>query len=136
MNVAGVWEPGHPEPLWIITDLDSEEALSIYRKRMAIEESFRDLKSLLGLERLMNKAQEYLEGMVALVLMAYGIGLMLGEVLREMIFGKSKKYRLYSGLFVLLKLKVKVSLEDVGKITERALSSFPQLTFSPVPTLV
>jgi len=38
----------------------------------------------------MNKTQGYLEGMVALVLMAYGIGLMLGEVLREMIFGKSK----------------------------------------------
>ena len=60
MNVAGVWEPGHPEPLWIITDLDPKEALSIYRKRMAIEESFRDLKSLLGLERLMNKTQELL----------------------------------------------------------------------------
>ena len=48
VNVAGVWEPGHPEPLWIITDLDPKEALSIYRKRMAIEESFRDLKNLIG----------------------------------------------------------------------------------------
>jgi len=26
VNVAGVWEPGHPEPLWIITDLDPKEA--------------------------------------------------------------------------------------------------------------
>jgi len=43
---------------------------------------------------------------------------------------------MYSGLFVLLKLKVKVGLEDVGKITEHALSSFPQLTLSPVPTHV
>jgi len=51
-----------------------------------------------------------------------------------MIFGKSKKYRLCSGLFVLLKLKVKVGLEDVGKIAEHALSSFPQLALSPVPT--
>ena len=46
VNVAGLWEPGHPEPLWVITDLDPKEALSIYRKRMAIEESFRDLNSV------------------------------------------------------------------------------------------
>ena len=43
---------------------------------------------------------------------------------------------MYSGLFVLLKLKVKVGLEDVKKITEHALSSFPQLALSPVPTYV
>jgi len=29
-EVAGIWEPGHPEPLWIITDLSPQEALSIY----------------------------------------------------------------------------------------------------------
>jgi len=62
VNVAGVWEKGHSEPLWVITDLSPQEALSIYRKRMAIEESFRDLKTLLPLEKLMNKAREYLEG--------------------------------------------------------------------------
>jgi len=59
---------------------------------------------------------------------------MLGEVLREMIFGKSKKYRLYSGLFVLLKLKVRVSYEDVRKIVERALLLFPWPSPSPVST--
>jgi len=30
VNVAGVWEPGHSEPLWIITDLSPQEALSLY----------------------------------------------------------------------------------------------------------
>ena len=25
VNVAGVWEPGHPEPLWITTDLDLQK---------------------------------------------------------------------------------------------------------------
>ena len=133
VNVAGVWEPGHPEPLWIITDLDPKEALSIYRKRMAIEESFRDLKNLLGLERLMNKTQEYLEGMVALMLMAYGIGLVLGEVMREMVLWGSKSYRLYSGLFVLLRLKVRV---DVREVVERALSLFPCSPASPVSSHV
>ena len=92
MNVAGVWEPGYPEPLWIITDLDPKEALSIYRKRVAIEESFRDLKTLLCLEKLMNKTQGYLVGMVALMLMAYGIGLALGEAVREKILANSRYY--------------------------------------------
>ncbi len=117
VNVAGVWEKGHPEPLWVITDLSP----STDCKRIAIEESFRDLKNLLGLKRLMNKIQEYLEVMVALVLTAYGIGLVLGEVMREMVFCGSKSYRLYSGLFVLLRLKVKVGHEDVCEIVERAL---------------
>jgi len=53
-----------------------------------------------------------------------------------MVLWGSKNYRLYSGLFVLLELKAKVGLEDVRKITEHALSSFPQLTLSPVLTHV
>jgi len=69
-------------------------------------------------------------------LMAYGIRLILGEVSRKMIFGKSKRYRLYSGLFVLLRLKVKVSYEDIPKIVEQSLSLFPRLALSPVSTHV
>ena len=81
----------------------------------------------------MNKTQEYLEGMVALMLMAYGIGLVLGEVMREMVLWGSKSYRLYSGLFVLLRLKVRV---DVHKVVERALSLFPCPPASPVSSHV
>ncbi len=55
-------------------------------------------------------------------MIAYGIGLMLGKALREMSFGNSKRYRLYSGLFVLLKLRVKVSHEDMREIVKRSLS--------------
>jgi len=73
--------------------------------------------------------------MVALVLMAYGIGLALGEAVRERVFGGSRGYRLYSGLFVLLKLRVKVGYEDMREIMERSLSLFPRLTL-PVPTRV
>ena len=73
---------------------------------------------------------------MALVLMAYGIGLALREAVRERVLANSKYYRVYSGLFVLLKLKVKVGLEDVGNIAEHTLSSFPQLTLSPVSTHV
>jgi len=60
----------------------------------------------------------------------------LGEVMREMVLWGSKSYRLYSGLFVLLKLKVKVGHEDVCKIVERALSLFPCPLASPVSSHV
>ena len=74
--------------------------------------------------------------MVALVLMAYGIGLALREAVRERVLGGSRSYRLYSGLFVLLRLKVKVSYEDTPKIAEQSLSLFPWLALSPVSTHV
>jgi hypothetical protein len=136
VNVGGVWEKGMPEPLWVITSLDPEKALSIYRQRMKIEESFQDLKGLLGLERLMNKAREYMEGVVALVLMAYVIALLLGEEVRDRVFGSSKRRCLYSGLFVLLNLKVKLSREEVREILARVLSSFQSLIPPPVSTHV
>jgi len=59
--------------------------------------------------------------------------LVLGEVMREMVLWGSKSYRLYSGLFVLLRLKVRV---DVRKVVERALSLFPCSPASPVSSHV
>ena len=50
--------------------------------------------------------------------------------MREMVLWGSKNYRVYSGLFVLLKLKVKVSYEDIRKIVERALPLFSWPSFS------
>jgi len=47
--------------------LKSEKGLEIYSARMKIEESFRDLKGLLGMERLMNKTKEKMEKMIALL---------------------------------------------------------------------
>jgi len=87
MNVAGEWEEGFKEPLWVITNLEPEEALEVYRARMKTEESFKDLKGLMGLERLMNKHREQMEKMVALVLLAYAIGLLLGEAVRDRMYG-------------------------------------------------
>ena len=71
-----------------------------------------------------------------MMLMAYGIGLALGEAVRERVFGGSGRYRLYSGLSVLLKLRVKISYEDIREIVERSLSLFPRLMLPPVPTHV
>jgi|Deesub1362A_J573_1020465.scaffolds.fasta_scaffold15241_2 hypothetical protein len=54
---------------------------------MKIEESFRDLKGLLGMERLMNKTQENMEKMIALLLIVYAIALLVGENLRDYLSG-------------------------------------------------
>ena len=136
MNVIGVWRKGFSQPLWVMTDLKAEEGLEIYLQRMKIEESFRDMKSLLGLERLMNKRRDHMEKMVALLLIAYAIGLWLGETVRETLFPKdSPKKKLYSGLFVLLKLKFNLSPPEFIRTSALALSSFSSMT-SGVRTLV
>ena len=62
---------------------------------------------------------------MALVLMAYGIGLAFGEAVRERVFGGYGSYWLYSDQ---TKLRVKVSHKDVREIIERSLSLFPWLT--------
>ena len=125
MNVIGVWREGFSKPLWVMTNLKAEDGLAIYLQRMKIEECFRDMKNLLGLEKLMNKRRSYMEKMVALLVIAYVIGLWLGETLREALFpGDNRKYKLYSGLFVLQKLKLMISLQDYTRISLQAMVSF------------
>jgi transposase len=66
----------------VISDLEPEQAMEIYQARMKIEQSFRDLKSLLGLAKTMNKSRQGMEKMVAMMFVAYSIGLLIGlEVL-------------------------------------------------------
>ncbi|MGQ9609126.1 MAG: hypothetical protein ACUVWN_07485 [bacterium] len=79
MDLAGKWQKGFSEPLWMISNLPLEEALEIYSKRMRIDESFRNLKDLLLFEKIMDKKQINMENMIALVLLAYTIGLLSGE---------------------------------------------------------
>lgn len=52
-----------------------------------IEEIFKDVKDLLGRTKIMNKRQDYMEQMFALVLLAYSIVLMIGETTRDKMFG-------------------------------------------------
>jgi hypothetical protein len=93
LNLAGEWKKGFSEPLWVISNLPPEHALEVYKARMKLEESFKDLKSLLKLDKLMNKRRENLEKMIALVLLAYTIGFLVGEALRDRMYpvgGKKK----------------------------------------------
>lgn len=158
INVIGVWKPGLSEPLWVMTDLQPEVGLQIYFQRMKIDESFRDLKSLLHLDKLMNKKSEYMEKMIALMMLAYSIGVLTGESVRDAIFGEpikartkvpiteripdqphlrqGKKWKLYSGLFILLKQKVDLSVKNRRQIFREILSVFMGLTQYPVRTPV
>jgi hypothetical protein len=135
VNLAGVWNEGFADPLWVMTDLDPQKALQIYFNRMKIDETFRDLKSLLGMDRLMHKRQDYLEKMLALVLLTYTIAFLLGEKVRDHLYGDgsenpylqaqpSRKYRSYSGLFILLKQKFNLSRSVWRSLTSQVLQDF------------
>ena len=128
VNLIGIWREGFSNPLWVMTNLDAKQGLAIYSQRMKIEESFRDMKSLLGMEKLMNKRRDHMEKMVALLLIAYTIGLWLGETLRSTLFHEdTRKHKLYSGLFVLLKVKLTLSKQEFLPISTLALTSFSAL---------
>jgi hypothetical protein len=140
VHVVGVWRPGHAQPLWIMTNLPPQDALRIYTARMRIEEVFRDLKSLLHLDQLMNRSQRYMEQMVALVLLAFSLGLIHGEQARDALYDASapndphtsptaaqRKWRHYSGLFVLLKLAHALAPARWRKLHSQSLLLFRQI---------
>jgi Transposase DDE domain. len=89
-NLAGYWAPGLEEPVWVFSNLEPEKALEIYRSRMKIEQSFRDLKGLLGLEKVMSKKLENLEKWIAFMLLAYAVGLLIGETIRDEVYRGKK----------------------------------------------
>jgi hypothetical protein len=152
VNVIGYWRPGYAEPLWVMTDLPAEVGGQIYFARMKIEQSFRDLKNLLGLEKVMNKHQANMEQIVALVMLAFTLGLLVGEELRDVLYGEplvpaagpphpplpapSTKWKLYSGLFVLLKQKSAVALGQMRQIVRAVVARFRALVQPPVRTHV
>lgn len=87
VNLIGCWGEGFSEPLWVMTDLEPTVGLAVYFSRMKIEESFRDLKALLGMGKVMNKRQERMEKVLALLLLVYAVGFLVGEVLRDYLYG-------------------------------------------------
>ncbi len=136
MNLIGIWKEGFAQPLWVMTNLTAEDGLEIYLQRMKIEQSFRDLKSLLSMQKLMSKRRDHMEKIVALLLMAYTIGLWLGEVLRQTLFPQDcRKQKLYSGLFIFLKLKIDLAPPDFLRSFAQALSAFASC-LHPVRSLV
>ncbi len=158
VNVIGTWKKGLDEPMWIMTNLEAKRGLQIYFARMKIEETYRDLKSLLGMTKLMNKQQIYMEKMVALLLLVFTIGLLVGEELRDLLYGepvtneesvedreripgdptrkKGKKWKRYSGLFVLLKQKWTLAPDQKAVVLRAAFTTFRNLIYPNVRTFV
>lgn len=91
MNVAGVWREGSKEPgfAWVMGNLPPGDLVEVYEIRMKIEQTFKDAKSLLGIEKVMNKKREQLETTLALLLIAYALGLMVGEAVRDQAYSKT-----------------------------------------------
>jgi Transposase DDE domain len=156
VNLVGFWRQSLSKPLWIMTTLEPRQGLEIYLKRMKIEETFRDCKDLLHLTKLMNKKQFLLEQMIALCLLAYIVGVWFGEAIRDIVYGEldvdqlpdallnkppidtnaHPKWLLYSGLFVLLKQKLRLTSEQVQIVSLAAASAFAILVFGDVRTFV
>lgn len=158
VNLIGTWGQGFKDPLWIMTNLEAKEGQQIYFRRMKIDESFSDLKSLLGMTQVMNKQQQIMEKMLALLLLVFAIGLLVGEGLRDHLYGeliqeqegvpeqahipgspfrkKGKKWKRYSGLFILLKQKWSLSASEWREIVTAALMAFLTMVQHPVPTHV
>jgi hypothetical protein len=147
VNLIGFWRKNLSKPLWIMTTLEPERGLEIYLKRMKIEETFRDCKDLLHMMKLMNKKQSILEQMIALCLLVYTMGVWLGEAIRDVVYGQlavsqladallnkppvdpnaHPKWLLYSGLFTLLKQKLRLSRKQCNLVSQTAAAAFAVL---------
>jgi hypothetical protein len=152
LNVVGIWRYGFKEPIWIVTNLEPEEALVLYDKRMKIEICFRDLKSLLHIDKIMNKSHRYLNKMLAMVMLAYAICVIVGEAIRDVQYAqvnpkalnlltvpeveKRSRWFLFSGPFLLLKQRFRLERQVLRQIVQAALVIFAQLVFANVRTLV
>jgi hypothetical protein len=139
-----------------MTTLEPKRGLEIYLQRMKIEETFKDCKDLLHLPKLMNKKQALLEQMIALCLLSYIAGVWLGEALRDVVYGKLEiaavseallnrtpvdanahpQWLLYSGLFVLLKQKLRLSKTQSEAVSRAAASAFAVLIYGNVRSFV
>jgi len=152
LNVVGIWRYGFKQPLWIMTNMQPEAALALYDQRMKIEICFRDLKSLLHIDKVMNKSQVYLDKMLALVMLAYAISLFVGEAIRDVQYAqvvpdelnllevpqvdKRSRWYLFSGPFLLLKQRFRLAPDLLARIVDAALQIFARLIFANVRSLV
>jgi hypothetical protein len=152
LNVIGIWHYGFKEPMWIMTNMEPEVGFALYEQRMKIEICFRDLKSLLHIDKVMNKSQVYLNKMLAMVMLAYAISLIVGEAIRDVQYAqvapnelnllmipeanKNSRWYLFSGPFLLLKQRYCLPRHILSQIMNAALLIFARLLFINVRTVV
>jgi hypothetical protein len=152
LNVIGIWQYGFKSPLWIMTNLEPQSGLDLYFQRMKIEICFRDLKSLLHIDKVMFKSQVNPNKMLAMVMLAYAISLIVGEAIRDVhyalvspdhlnlltvhIVDKSSRWYLFSGPFLLLKQRFRLPKRTLRIIVSAALLIFSHLIFANVRSFV
>lgn len=135
-----------------MTNMEPKAGLALYEKRMKIEICFRDLKSLLHIDKVMNKSQVYLNKMLAMVLLTYAISVVVGEAIRDVQYAqispdefnlltipevdKRSRWFLFSGPFLLLKERYRLDGHILRRIVKFALQVFADLIFANVRTLV
>jgi hypothetical protein len=131
VNLIGEWRRGFAEPLWLVTTLPPEEALKKYPTRMKIEECFRDLKNHLGMGQVINKKRENMEKMLALLMIAYGLALLIGEEIKQRLYHPIRGLP-YSGIHILLKHKLPPVAGLVQEVIHSVLSFLLEKTYCTV----
>jgi hypothetical protein len=101
----------------------------------------------------MNKSQQHMEQMAALVMLAFTIGFLVGETVRDELYGAPdatqtedttphaapdtaqtkarRKWQLYSGLFIVLKRKIELSNRRLRQLLNQVVAAFAQLVLPP-----
>lgn len=130
-----------------MTDFKPEHGLQVYCARMKIEANFRALENMLGTTRVMNKRQDSIEKLLALLLPRYAIGLLVGENPCDVLYcpltarlsladasmsqPRRNKWQRYSELFVPLRQKLHASPLRWRAILNTTLAVFLTIVYSP-----
>jgi hypothetical protein len=113
-NLAGEWTKGCSKPMYIITNYSPKEALKAYKKRMKIEQGFRDIKDKLGFVKLMCKSKSILLKLILIGLIGYNIFISVGESLRNAKIPRKHRHK-FSGLHVLFSMTHRYTPADLRK---------------------
>ncbi len=85
------------------------------------------MKSLLGMHRVMAKSQRNMKQVLALLMIAYAVGLLIGEKLHDQLAHSAGKWNRYSELFLYLKNPLGFPAWDFKQAIFDALGSFTTL---------
>jgi hypothetical protein len=79
----------------------------------------------------MSKDRQYMEKLIMLVLIAYTIGVLVGEKIRDRMYRSEKKWNRYSGLFILIRQQVTLPGKEIRKMKLLAYRLFQQMLYAP-----
>jgi hypothetical protein len=71
-----------------------------------------------------------MEKLIMLVLIAYTIGVLVGENIRDRIYRSEKKWNRYSGLFILIRQRVTLPRQEIRKMKILAYRLFQQMLYA------